>query len=430
LFTPPKYFPWTGILITMIITLLPTALAQSNFSATSHPAGRVPVAFDTTTLVTTDGEPLEFFGYTVALDGDTAVVGAPNDDDQGPYSGSAYVFVRQGNTWVQQAKLLASNGNESDLFGKAVALSGNTVLIGASGDDDQGPDCGAVYVFVRQGEVWVQQAKLLATDGNDSDFFGGSVALERNTALIGAPADDDRGLNSGSAYVFARQRGAWVPQAKLLAGDGAAEDTFGAAVSLAGARALLGSPLDDDRGANSGSAYVFVQEQGSWRQEAKLLSADGSPEDYFGTSLALSGNTALVGAFGDDDLGSASGSAYVFVRQTDWLQQAKLLAADGAQDDYFSFSLALDGDRVLIGAYGDKRGPIQGAAYLYERQRGSWTQQAKVKAQGGATSDIFGFAVALSNDTFLIGTLGDNLASENSSSTADQGVVYAGSYQP
>ena len=357
-----------------------------------------------------DGAAGDSFGVSVSVDGDTAVIGAYADDDKGTDSGSAYVFTRSGGTWSQQAKLTAADGAATDYFGLSVALDGDTALIGAQHDDDKGGNSGSAYVFTRSGGTWSQQAKLTAADGATSDMFGSRVALDGNTALIGSYSDDDKGAESGSAYVFTRSGGTWSQQAKFTASDGAATDWFGYSVSLDGDTALIGSRNDDDKGADSGSAYVFTRSGGTWSQQAKFTAADGAAGDYFSFVLSLDGDTVLVGALQDDDKGSDSGSAYVFTRSGGtWSQQAKLTAADGAAGDVFGYSVSLDGNTALIGAYqDDDKGNDSGSAYVFTRSGGTWGQQAKLTAADGAANDFFGISVSLDGGTALIGAYQDD----------------------
>ncbi len=198
------------------------------------------------------------FGVSVAVDGDTAVIGAYGNDDAGPESGSAYVFVRNGTTWSEQAKLTASDAATYDRFGDSVAADGDTAVIGAPLDDDAAPESGSAYVFVRNGTTWNEQAKLTASDAATSDVFGESVAVDGDTAAIGSPLDDDAGFDSGSAYVFVRSGTTWNEQAKLTASDAAAYDVFGKSVAVGGDTAVVGARLNDDAGTNSGSAYVYI----------------------------------------------------------------------------------------------------------------------------------------------------------------------------
>jgi hypothetical protein len=225
-------------------------------------------------LLPSDGAADDYFGRSTALSGDTALMGVASDDDQGASSGSAYVFVRSGGVWTEQAKLLPSDGAAGDLFGRSVALAGDTALVGAPTDDDQGADAGSAYVLVRSGAVWIEQAKLLPNDGEADHNFGWSVALSGDTALVGTPEDDDQGFSSGSAYVLVRSGGVWTEQAKLLPSDGASSEDFGWSVALSGDTALVGAKHDEDQGSNSGSVYVFVRSGAVWTEQAKLLPSD------------------------------------------------------------------------------------------------------------------------------------------------------------
>ena len=360
-------------------------------------------------LVADDGATNDFFGFSVALSGDTAVIGAfrDSDDVKGVDSGSAYVFARSGTNWSQQAKLTATDGAANDTFGGNVALSGDTTVIGALGDDDDvnGVDSGSAYVFTRSGTSWSEQAKLTAADGAAGDEFGYSVALSGDTAVIGAARDDDKGNDSGSAYVFTRSGTSWSQQAKLTAADGAAGDVFSISVALSGDTAVIGADLDDEKGDNSGAAYVFTRSGTTWSQQAKLTADDGAAGDLFGIRVALSGVTAVIGAARDDDKGDNSGAAYVFIRSgTTWSQQAKLTAADGAANDRFGTRVALSGNTAVIGAIlDDDKSDNSGSAYVFTRSGTTWSQQAKLAAADGAADDVFGWSVALSGDTVVIG---------------------------
>ncbi len=352
------------------------------------------------------------FGYSVAVSGDTAVVGAHRDDDGGTDSGSAYVFVRSGGSWSQQAKLTASDPAGSDFFGISVAVSGDTAVVGALYDDDGGFNSGSAYVFVRSGVIWNQQAKLTASsDAAIADEFGASVAVSGDTAIVGAHRNDDAGSASGSAYVFVRSGGIWNQQAKLTAIDAAAGDQFGYSVAVSGDTAVVGAYLDDHVGGiDSGSAYVFVRSGGIWSQQAKLTASDAAAGDLFGISVAVSGDTAVVGASWDDDGFTDNGSAYVFVRSgVSWSQQAKLTASDAAAEDYFGGSVAVSGDTAVVGAWLDDSVAINnGSAYVFVRSGVSWSEQAKLTASDAAASDYFGYSVAVSGDTAVVGAYFDD----------------------
>ena len=250
----------------------------------------------------------------MALDGETALVGAyaaavGGNVDQG----AAYVFVREGASWSQQQKLVASDGAADDRFGVSVALDGETALVGVHLADVNGlADAGKMYIFERGPIPWPQSAQSIASDGAAGDYFGYSVALDGETALVGADGADVGGNdNQGAAYVFVRNGPIWVQQQKLVASDGAAGDLFGSSVALNGETALVGASNTGVNGnTGQGAAYLFVREGASWSQQQKLVASDGTADDGFGRSVALDGETALVGAFwadvgGDIDRGAA-----------------------------------------------------------------------------------------------------------------------------
>jgi fibronectin type 3 domain-containing protein len=317
-------------------------------------------------LLAADGIDGDSFGLAVAISGDLALVGAPRDDDHGDQSGSAYVFRRGGDgSWTQEKKLLADDGAVSDWFGSAVAISGDLALVGAPDDDDQGDLSGSAYVFRRGGDgSWTQEQKLLAADGADSTGFGHAVAISGDLAVVGAFKNDPNAA-SGSAYLFHRGGdGSWTQEQKLLADDGTVSDWFGFAVAISGDLAVVGAAHDLERGIFAGAAYVFRRGgDGSWTQEQKLLAADGVAFDFFGIAVSVSGNLAIVGAYADRDKGPLSGSAYIFRRGGDgnWTQEQKLLAPDGADSDYFGNAVSISGDLAVIGAYGDDE---SGSAYI------------------------------------------------------------------
>jgi len=320
-------------------------------------------------LLASDGVAGDWFGCSVSIDGDYAIVGAFGDDGNGVASGSAYVFTRSGTAWTQQVELLASDGATYDYFGHSVSIDGEYAIIGAFYDDDNGDTSGSAYIFKRDGTAWTEQAKLLASDGAADDRFGRSVSISGDYAIIGAHYDDDNGEHSGSAYVFNRSGSAWTEQAKLLASDGAASDYFGHSVSIDGEYAIVGAFGDDDNGEHSGSAYIFKRDGTAWTEQAKLLASDGAADDLFGHSVSISGDYAIIGAYYDDDNGDWSGSAYIFKRDgTAWTEQAKLLASDGAEMEMFGCSVSIDGEYAIIGAYyDDDNGAISGSAYLFSK---------------------------------------------------------------
>ncbi|HZF49779.1 MAG TPA: kelch repeat-containing protein [Polyangiaceae bacterium] len=362
----------------------------------------------------------EYFGIAVAIDGDTALIGANRETIGGSiYQGSAYVFTRAGVTWMYEDELVAADGAPGDEFGWSVALSGDTALVGTRLHNAAR---GAAYVFTRSGGAWTQQAKLTAMDGaaddsHASDFFGVSVALSGDTALVGAfGGDKPMGADEGSAYVFTRTGAAWTPEAKLFASDGAAGDAFGFSVALSGDTALVGAIAHDLQEVDEGSAYVFTRAGATWTPEAKLtamippMQDDHAGNDQFGYSVALSGDTALVGAPQHDlPMGADQGAAYVFTRTGGvWAPQQRLSADLGSAK--FGSSVALSGDTALVGAFAQPIGQnnFQGAAYVFTRSGSMWMQQAMLSEKDGAANDVFGNSVALSGNTALIGAVLDD----------------------
>jgi len=304
------------------------------------------------------------FGRSLAVDGEILLVAALSE-------GAAYVFERgQDGAWCQAARLTGHDTVPMDFFGWSAALSGNVAVVGAPEDDDNGSRSGSVYVFERgQDGTWSQVAKLIADDGDSHDFFGGAVAIDGDVIAVGAPDDEELGNWSGSAYVFERDPDStWSQVSKLLASDGGGFDSFGASVSVSADVVLVGAYDADGNDVFAGAAYVFNPEGPTWGQVAKLTAADGQNGDRFGIAVAIDGELGVIGARGDDDLGYSAGSAYVFVRNEDdvWSQVAKLLADDGAAEDRFGKRVAVSGNVALIAAYtDDDQGEDSGSAYVF-----------------------------------------------------------------
>ena len=368
-------------------------------------------------LIASDAAAGDRFGTSVAVDGDTTAVGVPYDDHSNRTdAGSAYVFVRSAGVWTVQAKLTASDAAPGDYFGVSVAVSGDTAVVGAGCDDHTGGNCaGSAYVFVRSGGIWTQQAKLTASDASQYNAFGHRVSLSGDTAAVGALGYRNQ---TGSAYVFVRSGGVWRQQAKLTASDAAAFDYFGYSVFISSDTVVIGAYEDDHAaGTDAGSAYVFVKPAGGWgdmTETAKLTASDAAAGDKFGVSVSVSGDTAVVGALFDTHAGGyQAGSVYVFVNYSGaWIEQAKLTASDAAASDYFGVSICVSDDTTVIGAYGrDLSGVTNaGSAYAFMRSGGVWTQQAKLTASDAAASDYFGYAVTVSGDTAVIGAYADDHA--------------------
>ena len=347
-------------------------------------------------LFDTNGDVYDYFGDSVSIDGDYAVIGACLDDDNGDCSGSAYIFKREGTNWNLEDKLTASDGESQDSFGYSVSISGDTAIIGAYGDDDNGGGSGSAYVFKRAGTTWIQQAKLLASDGASGDLFGWSVSIDDSYAIIGSYSDDN---DKGSAYIFKYTGSStWTQQAKLVASDGAVNDIFGYSVSISADRALIGAPMDENQ---RGSAYVFIRDGSLWPQEDKLFASDGKDGDYFGMCVSLQGEylTAIVGAPYDD---AGKGSAYIF-KGFPWTYEYKLTVTDcNAQ---FGHSVSICDGYAVVGAPLDYVTEYEGSAYIFKETDTIWIQDEKLSISDGSTEtgDQFGYSVSIDEETVLIG---------------------------
>lgn len=311
-------------------------------------------------LTASDAGALDFFGNHTSLSGTLALVGAGGDDRS---SGAAYIFREVGTSWTEEAKLTASNRVSGAQFGISTALSGEVAIVGASVDDG----AGSVFVFSRTGTTWALEAKLTASDRAAGDSFGEAVSVSGEFVVVGAPGRDDDGNLSGAAYIFRRAGTTWTEEVKLKAGDAATEDGFGGSVSASGDRIIVGAAGDDDAGPDAGSVYIFRRVGTTWSQEAKLTASDAAEEDFFGGSVSISGALAVVGAGGDDDAGRQSGSAYVFRRTgTSWSQTMKLTASDAAGGDSFGNAVSISGNLAIVAAaFADDNGNSSGSAYVF-----------------------------------------------------------------
>ncbi len=346
----------------------------------------------------------------MSADGNTIAVGA-RDADVGVKldQGAVYVFVREGSSWFQQAKLIAADGNPLEYLGYAVALSGDGSTLAAGAPDAGTLGEGSVYIFTRSGSTWQQEEKLTAADGAANDRLGESVSLsgDGNTLLAGASGADISGkADQGAAYAFTRTSAGWTQHSKLKAVDGAADDAFGSSLSLSqdGKTVVAGAYCATVDGYPAcGAAYVFTRSRYSWPQQAKLTPADVYANLFFGASVAVSGdgNAVVVGA---PDAGtSGQGAVYVFQRAASvWSQQVKLTAADVSKGEAMGGCVALSGDGNTLAAgatYADIGGHnSQGAVYVFTRYAAVWAQRAKLTPADGAAYDYFGHSVALSGD--------------------------------
>ena len=353
-----------------------------------------------------DGAVGDRFGRFVEVSGDVAIAGATWDDDHGDTSGSAYVFNLATGQLIR--KITPSDGQAGDQFGWTVAIDGNLAMMGAILDDDRGAESGSAYLF--NWATGQQLFKFTAFDGAANDLFGAHVAIDNGMALVGAYQDDDKGVDSGSVYVFSASTGQFIRKNTGSAGSGGA--FFGGVVAADGGTALIGASHDSVFGANQGAAYLFDLSSGQ-----KLYSLGASADEVdegFGTSVAIDSGRALVGARLEDSAGSDSGAAYLFDVATGQ-QLFRLIANDAAAGDRFGTYVAIYHGIAVVGAPGDDDyGEGSGAAYLFDVATGQ--QIAKLTPPDGAMMDAFGEYVAIDHRTVLVGASLDDDKGENSGS--------------
>ncbi|MDB6024228.1 MAG: Integrin alpha beta-propellor repeat protein [Verrucomicrobiales bacterium] len=489
--------------VTEIFVLsLPLALAIF-----ASPASAIPISQQAYLKASNAGAG-DIFGNVVAISGDTVVVGADREasnatwvnnnqgDNSAADAGAAYVYVRNGTNWVQQAYLKASNTGAGDHFAETVAISGDTIVIGAHAEDsnatgvngdqsnNSAASAGVAYVFVRNGTNWTQQTYLKASNTGGSDFFGISVAISGDTIVVGAAleASNATGVNgdqsnnslsfAGAAYVFVRNGSNWTQQAYLKASNTGASDLFGNRVAISGDTIVVGANAEssaapgvngnqaDNSVGSSGAAYIFVRSGTNWSQQAYLKASNPGAGDHFGFPVAVSGDTVAVAANEEDSDGvgvngnqannnaANSGAVYVFTRiGTNWSQQAYLKASNAGANDRFGYSIAVTGDTLAIAAVSESSNAngvngnendnslsASGAAYVFVRSGTNWSQQAYLKASNPDVNDSFGNSIGLSSDTVVIGAPNESSnatgvngdQSNNSSSVSGAAYVFTG----
>ncbi|UCC29456.1 MAG: hypothetical protein JSU86_14785 [Phycisphaerales bacterium] len=358
----------------------------------------------------------DYFGTAVALTTDQTVIGAPSN----VLLGVVYMYRFDGARWVEEAKLTGSDAVRYDDFGDSVAISGELVIAGSPSDDHAATNAGSAYVFGHSGTAWIEEAKLTASDAAAYDCFGDSVGISGHLVVVGSPYDNHSGPDKGSAYVFSREGSTWAQEAKLTASDGADRDHFGYSVGISGDLVVVGSPDDNYADYEKGSAYVFRRGGTAWVEEAKLTAFDAAEDDHFGRSVDITGDLVVVGSPGHDHPVSDAGSAYLFRHDgIEWVQEGKLTASDAAEDDRFGFSVAVNGDLVIVGSPSDDySGSNRGSAYLFRRGDTSWAQVAKLTALDSQEDDYFGRAVSMTTTHIIVG------APYSDSAVVDSGSAY------
>jgi hypothetical protein len=383
-----RFFHMSAFVATTAI-ILPLAIATvaraTPGRALVAPAGKLLAELKGSDAIAGDA-----VGVSVAVSGTVAVVGAPGYAKD---AGRVYVFTRTAKGWKQTAELKGSDTAAGNFFGYSVAISGSTFVVGAPA---VAKNSGRAYVFEKASTRWRQTAELKGSDIASSDYLGDAVAISATTAIVGA---DGYAKNTGRAYVFEKSASGWAQTAELKGSDSAAQDGFGYSVGVSGTLAVVGAP---DHAKNAGRAYFFSDSGSGWRQTAELKGSDTISDNGFGVAVGISGQTAIVGAPG---FSKAAGRSYLFtVSGGSWKQAAELKGSDTVSSDDFGYSVALSGDTAVAGSPGFSK--TAGRSYVFTDAGSSWKQSAELKGPDTVAADYFGYSVAVSQSTALIGADG------------------------
>jgi hypothetical protein len=357
-------------------------------------------------LMPGDAHPNHGFGYSVTLDSSRAAVGAAMDDVYGGHSGSAYVFKKDGENWVEEQRLIPSDGEFGGEFGWSVAIQGNDIFVGERNDSELGIVAGAVYYYQFNSDLakWYEKKKITASDEVAGDKFGSSISISGEYAIIGANGVDGVTGNDGAAYIFQKNDTSWSEVSKITPQGIVGEAYFGTSVDIDGDFALIGSYQDDERGKEAGAAYIFKRNGANWEQKVKLSSSETDRSDHFGYSVSISGEYAAVGAIGVFGTG---GVVYIYKYDTgedSWNQCARLTDTTMTYSVAYGFSLAMDGAYLLVGVRQDETlGNNAGALYLYKREGSDWMLIRKIYASDGGESDQLGWTAFLYGDHLIGG---------------------------
>jgi len=399
---------------------------DEHLSTSAAPAANIPTVQK---VVAFDGGAREYFGSSVALSGDIAIIGAPFATVNGQEAqGAVYVFKRVGGIWTQTQKLVASDGATFDEFGQAIALlDGKTIVITAPLAKVNGHTwAGAAYVFTFAGGAWVEKQKLVPADAATNGTFGKSIALTGNYVLIGAGGASIAGVHVlGSVYVFnfvpSSSGGAWTQTQRIPAHD-PNDDTafFGSTIAISGNIALVAAYASTVAGhLGQGLVYVYKLAGHTWNLAGKIVASDGAARDNFGVAVALQGKTAFIGAPGAAINGNISQGAVYRFEETGpaWVQTQKLVAPDGAAINLFGASVNFVGPNVLAGAYAANT--YRGAAYIFSGpSTGPWAHKRKLTASDAQPYDLFGYHTALDRDTALVSSYGADIGSNSGQGAA------------
>ncbi len=366
-------------------------------------------------LYASDAAAYDLFGYSVSINGDYAIVGAPGESSN---SGAAYIFKRNGTAWTEQSKITAGDDSHTGAdFGKSVSISGDYAIIGAPKDNGAEDNSGAAYIFKRNGTAWGLQNQITAYDAEEDDEFGCSVSINGDYAVVGAHLEDEAEDNSGAAYIFKRNGTAWDTHDKIMASDAGESDNFGCSVAINGDYVVIGASRKDEAEDNSGAAYIFKRNGTEWNFQDKITATLAQADAEFGKSVSISGDYVIAGANNEDGAATNSGAAYIFKRNgTAWDFQDKITATAAQVGACFGRSVAINGDYAVAGAcFENGEATDSGAAYIFKRNGTTWDLQDKITAGEDAQSGAnFSYSVAISGDYAIAGAWLKNRAAANS----------------
>ena len=376
-----------------------------------------------TRIIPEDRKPNDEFGSVVTLRGDTLVVGMPRYSEISKNHGTVFVYTRSADQWVRQPNVNANDTEESDRFGNAVDFDGKNLIVGAYSANAPKGDSGAAYIFARQGNSWVQQAKLVANDADAFDWFGASVAISGDLAVVGAIREDGKGINSdsGAVYVFRKIGGSWIQEAKVIGRNTREKHNFGHTVKTNGKIFAVGVPKGGSAG--NGAVYLFRFQDNVWRQHGVALVARSG--NNFGHSISLENQTIIIGSSQDNNdewekqvERGDTGAAYIFrERAGQWIRTAKLLPNDAMEGDGFGYGVSINGNTVVVGSISHSAGgALSGAAYIYTKQGGKWFKLAKLIDTVSSSENEFGYSVAITDKTAVVGSRQDDRRGINTGS--------------
>ena len=341
-----------------------------------------------------DGKDGDKYGKGSAISGSVIVVSSPEEDAADANAGSLYFYRNNGSTWTFEEKVTASDGGENDSLGESVDIYDNVAIAGAK---DHSSFKGAAYIFRYNGAAWIEDKKAIASDGANGDFFGTSVSIYGDYAIVGSKKNDS---SKGAAYIFEYSGGSWDNGNKIIAGDGANLDQFGVSVAIYQDFAIVGADNCDPDGVNdAGCAYIF-QNSGGWSQQQKLTASSKGIDYAFGRSVAIYGDIAVVGANSEEVFGVPTGAAHVFrYTNSSWSEETKIYGSETVNNNDFGQCLDIHENNIIVGAHARN----SGSAYVFSYNGSNWEEEIKLTASSGGTDDHFGHSVGISGNNIISG---------------------------